>query len=44
MYLSILLKLFPIQIVNYFEGKLPNEYFFYEKKKRIEKSKCACMD
>lgn len=32
MYLLILLKHFPIKIVNYFEEKLPNEYFFYEKK------------
>ena len=43
MYLSILFKLFPIQIVNYFEEKLPNEYFFMKKKKEERKFKCACM-
>lgn len=34
MYLRIHLKLFPIQIVNYFKEKLPNEYLFMKKKKK----------
>lgn len=34
MYLLILLKHFPIKIVNYFEEKLPNEYFFMKKRER----------
>ena len=49
MYLSILFKLFPIQIVNYFEEKLPNEYFFMKKKRgkkvqmRVHETSCKLI-